>query len=60
MYDLRGREVAVLQDGALAAGSYTAMWDGRDGAGRSLPAGAYLAVLRTENGATSRKLMLAK
>ncbi len=60
VFDLRGREVAVLQDGALAAGAHTAAWDGRDDGGRAVPAGVYMAVLRTEQGVTTRKLVLAK
>lgn len=58
--DLRGREVAVLHDGALAAGEHTAAWYGRDKAGRALPSGMYLAVLRTPDGVSTQKLVLAK
>ncbi len=60
VFDLRGREVAVLRDGALPAGTHTAAWDGRDDGGRAMPAGVYMAVLRTELGTTTRKLVLAK
>lgn len=58
--DLRGRTVATLHDGALAAGQHAIAWDGRDAAGRAAPAGTYLAVLRTAAGMTTKKLMLAK
>lgn len=60
IFDLRGREIAVLHDGALAAGAHAAAWDGRDGSSRAVPAGVYMAVLRTEQGTTVRKLVLAK
>ena len=60
LVDARGREVAVLHDGPLAAGAHAASWDGRDAAGRPAPAGVYLAVLRTAHGASSRKVVLAK
>jgi hypothetical protein len=60
VFDLRGREIAVLHDGALAAGAHTAAWDGRDDGGHAVPAGVYLAVLRTEQGTSTRKLVLAK
>lgn len=58
--DLRGREVAVLHDGALIAGEHTASWQGHDARGRALPSGLYLAVLRTDAGVSTRKLVLAK
>jgi WD40 repeat protein len=60
VFDLRGREVAVLVDGASAAGTHVAAWDGRDAGGREVSAGVYLAVLRTEQGTTMRRLVLAK
>jgi len=59
--DLAGRHVRTLADGALAAGMTTLTWDGRDGAGRSVPSGTYLAVARGAGGAVStQKLVLAR
>jgi hypothetical protein len=58
--DLRGREVMVLVDGAFPAGAHAATWDGRDRAGRPLPSGVYVAVLRTTEGRSTRKLLLDK
>lgn len=60
VFDLRGREIAVLQDGSLPAGTHAAAWDGRDDHGHASPAGVYLAVLQTDAGTTTRKLVLAK
>jgi flagellar hook assembly protein FlgD len=44
-YDLAGRLVKVLVEGERAAGSYEAVWDGKDTTGRSAPSGSYLARL---------------
>jgi hypothetical protein len=45
IYDLAGRLVRVLVEGERAAGSYEAVWDGRDATGHSAPSGSYLARL---------------
>ncbi len=60
VFDLAGREVAVLRDGVQAAGSHAARWDGLDAAGRSVGAGTYL--LRLSTGADERlaKISLVK
>lgn len=47
VYDLSGRRVATLLDGDERAGSRDVTWSGRDASGRELPAGVYLARLRT-------------
>jgi hypothetical protein len=45
--DLRGREVRVLHDGALAAGESRWVWDGRDDTGLAAASGVYLVHLDT-------------
>jgi hypothetical protein len=50
MYDLRGRHVARL---ALAKGASSAVWDGRDSDGRTVPAGIYWA---RADGAAGRRV----
>jgi hypothetical protein len=42
--DLRGRVVRTLVDSWRPAGAHCAFWDGRDGQGRALASGLYLAV----------------
>ena len=37
VFDLRGRQVAILHEGTLAAGTHTAAWDGVDLTGRAMP-----------------------
>ena len=46
IYDVRGRLVRRLTDGTRGAGSHIVDWDGRDGDGRSVPAGAYFGLLK--------------
>jgi hypothetical protein len=41
VYDATGKLVRQLRHGATAAGEYRLTWDGRDGQGRLVPAGAY-------------------
>jgi hypothetical protein len=41
VYDAMGRRVRRLATGPLGAGRHTLRWDGRDDAGRSMPAGVY-------------------
>ncbi len=45
VFDLAGRRVARLLDGALGAGIYRIRWDGRDDAGRRLGSGVVFARL---------------
>jgi len=60
IFDLRGREVAFLVQGHLAAGRHTAVWNGTDSLGRAMPSGIYLASLRAGSFSATRKLTLAK
>jgi len=54
VYDLTGREVARLVDGAMEPGRYEVAWTGADGASGRLAAGVY--VVRMEAGAFTRSL----
>ena len=51
-YDPRGRRVARIVDGVLAAGRHRVVWSGRDSAGRSVASGVYF--LRLEAGGERR------
>ena len=42
VFDLRGRKVATLSGAGLDAGEHRIEWNGRDQAGRMVPAGTYL------------------
>lgn len=58
LFDLAGRRVRTLVDGQLPAGRSAPRWDGRDDAGRALPAGVYLALLSTDEGTRTRRVAL--
>ena len=42
VYDVLGRRVRQVWDGALGAGSHRFVWDGRDAAGKGVAAGVYI------------------
>ena len=42
VFNLLGQRVAMLVEGEMTAGSYTAAWDARDGAGYGVAAGVYV------------------
>ena len=58
VYDLLGRQVAVLLEGQKSAGRYVVTWDGRDESGRLMAAGVYLYRLETERTVLTRRLVL--
>ncbi len=55
VYDVRGREVAVLDTSDRPAGTYTIRWDGRGRAGQPAPAGVYFINVRDAAGVTSSR-----
>lgn len=58
--DLRGRTVRELYSGRVEAGVTPIVFDGVDDAGRRLGSGAYLAVLESDEGRDTRRLMLVQ
>jgi hypothetical protein len=60
LYDVRGRLVRTLVDGAAVPGTRRIVWDGRDGDGHRLPAGLYLCRMRAPGTMRTEKLMLAR
>jgi hypothetical protein len=60
IYDQRGRLVRTLVDEPLTAGEHATVWNGRDGAGRAMAAGVYLAELRAGGKRQMQKLSLVK
>jgi hypothetical protein len=55
-----GRRLATIVEGRLEAGPHEARWDGRDEAGRVLPAGVYFVVLEAAGNRVSGKLALVR
>jgi hypothetical protein len=56
--DIGGRRVAQLAQRTFAPGPHAVRWEGRDGAGREVPAGVYFVRLVTARGADVRRLPL--
>lgn len=61
VYDVRGRRVVTLFDGALLRGSRREfVWDGTDERGRDLPSGVYFSRAVVDGNAESHKMILLK
>jgi hypothetical protein len=60
VHDAVGRIVAELLDAPLGPGTHHVSWTGVDAEGRRLPAGVYVAQVRTANERRSAKLILAR
>jgi len=60
VYDLSGRRLALLANEMFAAGSNAVPWDGRDGYGRAVASGTYLAVMEGDRVTDSTKLLLVR
>ena len=60
VFDLAGRRVATMPQGALGAGSHSVTWDGNSDLGSPAAAGQYWYVLDTPSGRVSRSMTLLK
>lgn len=60
VYDILGREVAVLLDETRPAGRHRVVWDGRDSGGRQQASGMYFCMLKAGEYRTSQKMLLLK
>jgi flagellar hook assembly protein FlgD len=61
IYDLQGREVrGPAGREQFPAGESAVWWDGRDDAGREVPAGVYLVRVSTRTGESTSKLILTR
>ena len=60
IYNIAGKEVCVLVDSHLNAGSHNIMWDGRDSNGTSLPSGLYVYQIKAGNYMKSMKMIMVK
>lgn len=58
--DVSGRWVRTLVNEELPAGAQSIAWDGRDDAGRSLPAGTYFCQLSTSEGSRTARVVLSR
>jgi len=60
IFNLRGEQVAVLQDGEQAAGTFELTWDGRNVNGQVVPTGVYLYRINAGSFTDSKKMIFAK
>ncbi|MCA9753306.1 MAG: T9SS type A sorting domain-containing protein [Gemmatimonadetes bacterium] len=60
VFNVAGRKVVDLVNGAVEAGQHTVEWNGRDASGRSVAAGVYLVRLETADGTRSREIVRLK
>ena len=60
VYDLAGREVALLTAGMREPGINRETWDGRGSRGAELPAGVYFARLEFAGAVETAKIVLAR
>lgn len=60
IFDVLGREVAVLEDRVMPAGEHRASWNGRDQNNRALPSGVYFYRLKAGHVAITRKLLFVR
>jgi len=58
--DLLGNNLVTLLDEEMPAGYHELYWDGRDRMGREMPGGVYLYVLKTDNGISSKRMILIR
>jgi hypothetical protein len=57
IYDLSGRRVRTLFDGAAPVSTLRLDWDGRDASGTAVPAGVYLARAESPTGAWTKRIV---
>ncbi len=60
VYDLQGRKVRTLHNGAISSGWHTMVWDGRDNSGRFQSSGMYFMRARSGAEASIHKMTLVK
>ncbi len=60
VYDARGRAVVTLVDEPMPAGHHEVVWDGRDTSGRTVASGVYFARMRSEDFASTQKMLMAQ
>ena len=60
VFDVAGRQVAVLMAGAAPAGEHAVVWNGRDSRGRDAGSGIYFVKLDAEGQSRVRKIALTR
>jgi len=60
VYDLLGKEVAVLVNEQKPVGEYSVVWDGIDSRGRQLSSGVYLCRLTAGSFTQTKQMVLVR
>jgi flagellar hook assembly protein FlgD len=60
IYDLVGRRVRGLVDGAMSAGVHQAAWDLRNDDGSQVPAGVYFVRMKAEGSVLTRTAIITR
>ncbi len=60
VYDLLGRKITTLYDGALNAGTHSITWNGTNESGEVVSSGVYFYRLETSESTTSKQMLLLK
>jgi xylan 1,4-beta-xylosidase len=60
VYDVLGREVAILVEGIEKPGAHSVQWDGKNDRGEAMPSGTYLYQLRAGSFVMTKKMTLLK
>ncbi|MGD8396337.1 MAG: FlgD immunoglobulin-like domain containing protein, partial [Candidatus Eiseniibacteriota bacterium] len=60
VFDVDGRHVLDLVDGAMATGEHTVEWDGRDAQGEALASGLYYYRLQVDGHSEVRSMILLR
>jgi flagellar hook assembly protein FlgD len=60
VYDVGGRRVRTLVEATLDAGKHTAVWDGKEGAGKEVPSGVYFYRLRVGGLEAKQRMVLLR
>jgi len=60
VYDVNGRLVRALVGQAFLPGQHEVVWDGRDGDGREVASGVYMARLTAPQGVLTRRMVLLR
>ena len=60
VFDLQGRRIRTLVEGAQPAGRHAASWDGRDSGGRRAAAGVYFIRMKSDTLRETKKITLLR
>lgn len=60
VYDILGREIAVLTDGLNTSGSHSVVWSGKDSKGRDVSSGVYFYNIKFKDQTVVKMMLMLK